>query len=253
MIPDAHCHLDQIPDVERALEEALGAGVGPIVAVAMDADSAEATLRLRDRYREHLLAGVGLHPSRVVELSEDETVGHLDRLEQLVPQADLVGEIGLDFKDARDARARARQQVAFDRQLAWASDRRLPVNLHSRRADREVLEAAAGFHERTGLGCLLHWFTHSAKLARACGQKGLFISPGPSILIDPRTAEVCEAIDPAGLLVETDSPVAYGSEGAARPAWARRVFERLAKVRGEHEDDLARDLERNWRAYLGNR
>lgn len=251
LIPDAHCHLDQLADPEGAVHEAAAAGVGPILAVSMDAASAEAIVRLRDRLRGLVLAGLGLHPSRVVEVAPAEQERELRRLEAMLPEADFVGECGLDHKDAVSEIDRARQREALDRQLGWAESRRLPVNLHSRRADRDVLGAAIAFHERTGLGALMHWFTHSKKLVRLCARSSVFVSPGPSVLIDPKTADVAREIDDQVLLVETDSPVEYGTEGTARPAWASRVLARLAEARGASADDLAKVVRVNLDRYLG--
>jgi len=251
VIPDAHCHLDQLGDPHAAVEEAAAAGVGPIVAVSMDAASAEVVLALRERHRGRILAGIGLHPSRVAELSASEQERELRRLEGLAADADLIGEIGLDFKDATEEETQARQRDALAIQLEWAAARRLPVNLHSRRADREVMEAAAAFRDRTGLGALLHWFTHSARLARRGAERGLFISPGPSLLVDPKTRAVAASIDEALLLVETDAPVVYGVEGAARPSWARRVLERLARERSRDPAALEAVVEANLKRWLG--
>lgn len=251
MIPDAHCHLDQLPDPEQAVREAEAAGVGPILAVSMDASSAEILLRLSAKFPGMVLAGIGLHPSLVPEMTPERQAEQLRRLEALVPHADFVGEVGLDFKDAVGEVERGRQREALDRQLGWAAAHRLPVNLHSRRADREVLNAAIAFHDRTGLGALLHWFTHSKKLARLCAEQGIFISPGPSVLVDPRTAEVAREIADRILLVETDSPVEYGAEGPARPAWAARVVQRLAELRGSSAESLTTLLMANLDRYLG--
>jgi TatD DNase family protein len=250
VVPDAHCHLDQLADPDRAVEEAAADGVGPILAVSMDAASAEVILALRARHPGRVLAGVGLHPSRIPEISAGDQERELRRLEALLDDADVVGEIGLDYKDATTVETRARQGDALARQMEWAAARGLPVNLHSRRADRDVLDAAIAFHEKTGLGALMHWFTHSAKLARRCAAHGVFISPGPLVLVDPRTREVAAAIEPSILLVETDAPVVYGGEGAARPAWARRVLVRLERERTADPAPLESILEKNFQVYL---
>ena len=251
MIPDAHCHLDQLDDADGAVAEAEAAGTGPILAVSMDSISAERILILRQRHPGLVLAGIGLHPSRVPEILPDEMRHEMRRLEALLPSADFIGEIGLDHKDALTEEDRARQREALSIQLGWAEECRLPVNLHSRRADREVLEAAIAFRERTGLGALMHWFTHSKKLARLCALQGIFISAGPSVLIDPSTAGVAAQIADAILLVETDSPVEYGAQGPARPSWAPRVLARLAELRGVTSESLVRIVGGNLSDYLG--
>jgi TatD DNase family protein len=250
VIPDAHCHLDQVPDPDSAIDEAAEAGVGPILAVSMDAASAERILELRERHTGRVLAGVGLHPSRVAEMSADDQEREMRVLESLVAHADFVGEIGLDYKDATTVEQRGRQRDALARQLEWASTWGRPVNLHSRRADREVLDAAIAFRQRTGRGAVMHWFTHSKKLARLCAEHGIFISAGPSVLVDPRTRDVAAAIDMSILLVETDAPVVYGGEGEAHPAWARRVLENLAEARQVPPDELDRLVGENMKRFF---
>jgi TatD DNase family protein len=230
--------------------EAAAARVGPIVAVSMGPRDGARVLELRRRHPGLVRAGVGLHPSRVPEIGDEEAAAELALVAARAAEADVVGEIGLDYRDARDAGQQRRQREVLERLLDVAERARKPVNLHTRRADRDLLEAAAAFTRRTGLPALLHWFTHSRKLARRCGQAGIHISAGPSIEIDPGQAEVARAIDPDFLLVETDSPVVYAGR-AARPAWAARVAEALARARKEDPDALRERLAANLERYLG--
>ncbi len=248
-VPDVHCHLDQVDSPERAVDEALAAGVRPIVAVGMHRTSSERCLRLRARYPKDVLVGVGLHPSEVPSRDDATVAAELAFVREALPDADVLGEVGLDYKDAPDALQQARQRRALLQQLEWAESARKPVNAHCRRAEREIVEVAAAFVRRTGLGWNLHWFTHSNKMARACATHGIFISPGPSILHSALQADVAAHIEPALLLLETDSPVVYAQD-PARPAWARRVAEHLATLRGEPTDALGALLQANLQRYL---
>lgn len=249
---DAHCHLADLPDPEAALAEAAAAGVSRVLAVSMRPDDAARVLDLKRRHPGRVIAAVGLHPSRVPDLDDSSLEREIALAAERIPRADVVGEIGLDHKDAADALQRARQRAVLERMLSLAEEHHRPVNLHTRRADRELLDAAAQFTRRTGLPALIHWFTHSAKLARACAEAGLFISAGPSVLMDPRQAEVAREIHRDFLLVETDAPVYYAGAAAA-PAWAARVARRLAEVRSEDPDALAARLEANLDRFLALR
>ncbi len=248
-IPDAHCHLDALADPAQALDEALAAGVGPVLAVGMCAASSRRALALRALHPHQVRAAVGLHPSEIPRLDAGALQRELDFVRDALGTADALGEVGLDFKDAVDAVQRDRQRQALQQQLEWAAALRKPANVHCRRAEREIFTTAAEFVARTGLGVNLHWFTHSLKLAKAAAASGLFISPGPSILDDPEQAAVAAAIDGDWLLVETDSPVKFGGQ-PARPAWARQVAERLAALRGESLPQVAARLQANFSRYL---
>ncbi len=248
-VGDAHCHLADLQDPEEALERARAAGVGPVVAVSMGPHDARRVLELRLSHTNMVRAGVGLHPSRVPALSDEALREELSLAARRAPGADLIGEIGLDYKDATEPSQQRRQREVLEAMLDLAARFRRPVNLHTRRADRDLMDAAVSFTRRTGLPALLHWFTHSSKLARVCGEAGLFISAGPSILADARQAEVARAIHPDFLLVETDAPVAYAGEEAS-PAWAVRVMSRLAEVRAEDPAALAERVAANLGRYL---
>ena len=249
-VGDAHCHLADLENPDAALAEARGAGVSAILAVSMTPDDALRSLELKRRHPGLVFAGVGLHPSRVPGLSDEEAAAELGLVADGVGAADFVGEIGLDYKDAPDAPDQRRQREILDRLLDLAERARLPVNMHSRRADGEIVDIAAAFTARTGLPALLHWFTHSIRLARRCAGAGVFISVGPSIEIDPAQSRVARAIDPEFLLVETDSPVEYAGVRAA-PSWAPRVARALAAARGESPDRVGERLSVNLARYLG--
>lgn len=249
-VPDAHCHLDGVVDPDRAVDEAASAGVGPILAVGMQEPTSTRSLELRARHPSRVRAAVGLHPSEIPGLDDAALRRELDFVQGALAEADALGEVGLDFRDATDDRQRARQRDALRLQLEWAAACRKPVNMHCRRAEREIVDIASEFAHRTGLGVNLHWFTHSEKMARRCAEVGLYISPGPSILIDAHQARVASCIADRGLLLETDSPVEYAGE-AARPAWAARVAVRLAALRGTTIEALASLLQANLQRYLG--
>jgi TatD DNase family protein len=248
--PDVHCHLDGVVDPDRAVEEAVAAGVGPILTVGMQEATSTRCLDLRARHPDRVRAAVGLHPSEIPALDDAAFERELEFVHATLASADALGEVGLDDRDATDDRQRARQREALRIQLDWAAELRKPVSMHCRRAAREIVEIASDVVHRTGLGVNLHWFTHSEKLARRCAEAGLYISPGPSILFDERQARVATVIADAGLLLETDSPVEYDGE-PARPAWAARVAARLAALRGTTPAVLAELLQANFRRYMG--
>jgi len=249
-VADAHCHLADLPDPDSAIAAARGVGVGPILAVAMNPDDGARILDLKRRHPEMVLAGVGLHPSRVPEMSDEEAATELGLVAERAPRADFIGEIGLDYKDAVDPEDQRRQREVLERLLDIAEHARLPVNLHTRRADRELLAMASAFTERTGLGANLHWFTHSKKLAWRCAEAGLYISAGPSIESDPVQMDVARGVARELILVETDAPVEYAA-GRAEPAWAARIADRLADERGEEREAFRAALAENLRRFLG--
>ena len=248
-LTDIHCHLYSVDDFEGAVREALEAGVDKALVVSEKLDSMEEVLRMRDRFPDFVLPGLGIHPAESILMSEDEWKLNLSFLAAHAEEAVAVGEIGLDFKIAEDEAARDRQRGHLHDQMAVAADHGLPVNLHSRRALRQTMEEAVAFRERTGLHVLLHWFAHSKKLLRRTNEAGLFVSAGPSVLSSEQALDVALTVDLGLILVETDTPVPFGGR-SARPAWAADVAALLVE---QWQDGLltTQRLDANARTYLG--
>ncbi|MBT3341373.1 MAG: TatD family hydrolase [Gemmatimonadetes bacterium] len=248
-LTDSHCHLEQLDDPEQVLAAAAAVGVSRVVTMAQEQLSMRQALDLARRFPGQVLAGLGIHPVHVVTLEPEQLDASLRFLAEHASEADQIGETGLDHKWATDADQQAAQDRVLDRHFELAATHRKPVNLHSRRCPRQVMEAAIAFHRHTGLGAQLHWFTQSKKLIRATNDAGIFVSVGPTILVDTQAADVAVEIDDELLLLETDAPVAIGGV-AGHPSRARDTLAKLAALKGVEETQLARQTEVNFANFV---
>ncbi|NKB68031.1 MAG: hypothetical protein GKR89_13300 [Candidatus Latescibacteria bacterium] len=246
---DTHCHLDQLPDPAAALQQAAAQGVEQLVAVAENPSSMRAVLKLKTAFPQQVFACIGLHPAWVIEAKSQDIERGLDFLASHLIEADAVGEIGLDHKWATTPQQQALQEAVFDRQLELAAHFTKPVNLHSRRCLRQVMEKAAAFKKASGLNAQLHWFTQSKKLVRICNAENLFVSVGPTVLNDPATQQVALEIADHLLLLETDAPVPIGGR-PGHPAQIRQVAETLAALKNSTWEQIAALSNANFQRYL---
>lgn len=250
MLVDTHCHLDEFDDPAAVLREAAEAGVSRVVAVSQDAVSMEAVLRLRRSYPDAVVTALGLHPVRVVEQSAEQIEGALAFLADNLADADVLGEVGLDHKWAGTEEQKLLQDEILARQLELAAACGKPVNLHSRRCPRQVMERAVCFHRDTGLNAQLHWFTQSKKLIGTCNDAGIFVSVGPSVLDQPDALSAAAAVADDLLLLETDAPVPIGGR-PGHPARTRQVAEKLAGTKGVSFQEVAAVTSANFFRYIG--
>ncbi|MBT5452195.1 MAG: TatD family hydrolase, partial [Gemmatimonadetes bacterium] len=125
-----------------------------------------------------------------------------------------------------------------------------PVNLHSRRAQRQTMQRAIDFRRSTGLNAQLHWFTDSKKLVRICNDEGIYVSVGPTAIDDVRTQQVALGIDRALLLLETDAPVPIGGV-VGHPARVAEVAQEMAQVMGLSMGEITALTAANLQHYLG--
>jgi TatD DNase family protein len=230
MLVDSHCHLDQLADPDAALIEAGRAGVRQIVAVSEGADTMPAVLALKRRHPEQVLAGLGMHPAWVTRAGEQEVAEGLRWLEANLAEADVLGEVGLDYKWAVTDEQQARQQDIL--------------------AQRQTMQRAIDFRRSTGLNAQLHWFTDSKKLVRICNDEGIYVSVGPTAIDDVRTQQVALAIDRALLLLETDAPVPIGGV-VGHPARVAEVAQKMAQVMDLSMGEISALTAANLQRYLG--
>lgn len=203
---DSHAHLD-MPDfnrdrfqvVDRARSKSVGWILCPLDLCSRDSLSNGLKLR-QDRPGIFLAAGV--HPHQASQLHP----GHLETIRRLAAEKKIlaVGEIGLDFH--YNFSPPEKQLEAFRAQLELAAELKLPVIIHSRLAEKKLLEIipASG----SGPRGILHCYTESLATARTMIERGFLISFS-GILTYPRAGdlrEVARNLPLDSLLVETDSP-----------------------------------------------
>ncbi len=249
-LADTHAHLhdrDFDHDVDAVVQRAASAGVTLIVTLGTDVASSERTVWLAERV-DGVVAAVGVHPH---EASSFDEAG-LARLRELAshPKVVAVGEIGLDFY--RNLSPRADQLRAFQRQLDWAAEARLPVAIHSREAHEAMEPIVARWAESCGrrlpgdrpLG-VMHYFSGAAALALRYVELGFVISIHTSVTYpnSRRLGEVARAVPLEWLVLETDSP--YGAPQAYRgrrnePAYVAQAALKVAELRGIHVQEVER-------------
>jgi TatD DNase family protein len=218
---DTHCHVDAYNDPVAVLDEARNAGI-EVVAVTEDPGRFR-LLRTRLGRRSGVYTGIGLHPLRVTHHAHAE----LQRLLRLLPDADWVGEVGLDFSRA-GAATRHQQLRAFDALLAQDAVLRRPITVHSRAAERETVQRLV----QARAIAVLHWYTGPLSVAEEAIAGGLWFSVNPAMVASKRTATLLKLLPPDRVVLETDGPFARHRGRAARPPDTVSIVEHLARVWG---------------------
>ncbi len=208
---DTHSHMfDGAFDADRdeALARALGAGVERILCPAIDSESHDALLAMCRARPGYCVPMMGLHPTSVNDNPEWERELEIVEAHLASPPAGgfcAIGEVGLDLHWSRDYVAW--QTAAFERQIELALRYDLPLAIHTREAWAEmcaVLERYAG----RGLRGVMHAFSGSLDDYRRVRAVGDFVlGVGGSVTYKKsRWRELLPAIDPAHIVLETDSP-----------------------------------------------
>ena len=226
---DSHCHLQSLTSEERddALAIARRRGISGFLVPAIRLDDAELLLELCHRH-DDIWCALGCHPHDASSWRR----GDQERLHALLadPKVVAVGECGLDFH--YDHSPRDVQMRVMREQWELAIDLGLPVVVHNRDSNQEMLEAVRA-PELEPLQADFHSYAGGAGMARELLEHGFYL--GMSGMVTFRAAdnvrEVLAFAPPERLLVETDTPylapVPYRGK-PNRPAYVVEILERLA-------------------------
>lgn len=248
---DTHVHLDDEQfDTrrDRIIQRAVTAGVASIVAVGTSAASSRQCVELANRF-ECVYAAVGIQPNYCGEADSEDwrRVAEMATASRVV----AVGETGLDRH--WDFTPWDVQQDYFDRHLQLAQQCDLPVVIHMRDCQREMVAALERAGQRKAVRGVMHSFTGDSETAARCIEIGLHISFAGMVTYKKSDAlrAVAATIPTDRLLVETDAP--YLSPHPKRgqrpnePALIVHTAQCLADVRGTDVELLARQTTDNAR------
>jgi len=238
MLVDSHAHIDvrlYDKDRDQVMDRAREAGVAAVVNVGCDLDSSGASIRLAERYAD-VFAALGFHPHNAAKMSDSD----LERLAELAqhPKVVAIGETGLDFY--RNLSPREDQIEAFKRQLELAHRLELPVIIHCRNAQEEVLSILEEWARRSKqagqpLG-VLHCFSGDIGLAQRYIEMGFLLSiAGPITYSSSHALEIALNMPLEKLVIETDCPflTPHPHRGKRNePSYLSFVVEKISEIRG---------------------
>jgi TatD DNase family protein len=254
---DTHCHLDGeefAEDREQVIERAREAGVGKIFLPAIDLSTSRRILDLCRQYPDYLYPMVGLHPEEVRADWRDQLENIKQLLYPLSSKIIAIGEVGLDFYWSREFEQE--QQEAFEEQVRWSVETRLPLMIHCRKAQNELV-AILRRYAKDLPGGVFHCFTGNEHEAAELLQFDGFVLGVGGVLTFKKShlPEVLPAAVPLDRIVlETDAP--YMAPVPMRgqrnePAYTRYVLERMAEAYGVSQETLAAQTNANVARVFG--
>lgn len=248
VLTDTHCHLD-FPDfateIEAVVARAEAAGVKRMITISTRVKKIAAYRALAERF-PNVWFSAGTHPHNAAD-EPDVT------LEDILAAADhpkcvAIGEAGLDYH--YDKSPRDMQAASFRLQIEAARRTGLPLVIHARAADEDMIAILEEEMARGAFKAVLHCFSSGAELARRGVALGLYLSF--SGILTFRNSEDIRAIAAEApedrLLVETDAPYLAPVPHRGKtnePAFTAHTAAVLASVRGKPLEALASVLEAN--------
>ena len=271
---DTHTHLDGEEfrdDLPEVIQRAKDAGVGKMFVPAIDYNSSVASIELARQYAGFVYPMVGLHPEEVKENWREE----LAHIKSLLPSLEkmqtaelstspmgedrrglvAIGEVGLDYYWSREYEQE--QLEAFEEQVRWSVETRLPLMIHCRKAQNEMVAILKRYKDQLP-GGVFHCFTGNELEAKELLQFERFVLGIGGVLTFKKShlPEVLPAVVPLDRIVlETDSP--YMAPVPMRgkrnePAFVVYVMQKLAESYQVSPDEVERRTNENVSRVFGD-
>ncbi len=207
MMIDTHAHLyDEAfaDDLEVCINRAKASGVGKIFLPAIDLPSVAEVLRLSQIYKGYCYPMIGLQPEEV----HADYAEVLSKMEEILERESFIGigEVGLDFYWTREFEKE--QLVAFERQVEWAVQYQLPLMIHCRRAQNELLHILKPYQKEL-VGGVFHCFTgnpHEAEHYLEMDKFCLGIGGVSTFKSSHLRTDLPQSVPLERIVLETDSP-----------------------------------------------
>ena len=241
---DVHCHINLYLTIDKVIKNARDVGVEKIIAVAMSSISQERILEMASQYNE-VFASLGIHPEEVKMNEEIEQ--QLDLIIDLITKNKqnlcAIGEIGLDHYFVKDKELYPLQKKIFDKMLLLAQDLKLPVNLHTKGAEKIVFDTLPSYKIPN---INIHWYSGPENFLKLGMDRGYYFSITPAISYSPVVKKVVLNVDKEHLLLESDGPVKYSGKVGV-PAMVKNVLNTISKLKEINSDELEKQIEENTR------
>lgn len=246
---DTHCHLDGeefAQDRDEVVQRAQEAGCAKIFVPAIDVKTCQTVLGTCASYPNYCYPMLGLHPEEVkgdwreqLAVIRSMLPLHLEGTEGRLPIA--IGEIGLDYYWSREFEQE--QLEAFEEQVRWAVEWQLPLMIHCRKAQNELVAILKKYAKDLS-GGVFHCFTGNEQEARQLLEFDNFVLGIGGVLTFkkshlPEVLPACVPLD--RIVLETDAPymapVPYRGK-RNESAYIQSVISKLSEAYGVSEEEV---------------
>lgn len=249
---DTHTHLDGEEfkdDLPETIQRAKEAGMEAVFVPAIDLKSCHGAMAVAELFPGYAYAMMGIHPEEVkadwreqcakIKALINQTMCDKSRKQHLI----AIGEVGLDYYWSREFEQE--QLLAFEEQIKWSVETRLPLMIHCRKAQNEMVKLLRKYESELP-GGVFHCFTGNEHEAKELLEFENFVLGIGGVLTFKKSnlPQTLPAVVPLERIVlETDSPymapVPHRGE-RNESSFVPLICNRLAEAYGVSQEEVER-------------
>lgn len=240
MIYDTHAHLDMIKDLPTLIKNAKESNVKTIITQSVNIPSLKKSLEISKKYSDLVKFSAGLYPE------ENLSIQDFNELKEFVLENKkdvfAIGEIGMDF--SRELPDKKIQEEVFRKQLELTQELNLPVSIHTRKAEKEIVEI---LEEYPNVKKILHCFSGNFKLVKKAVELGCYFSIPTNIVRAEHFQKMVRELPREKILTETDTPYLSPFVGKDNePAFIKESIKKISEIWEVSEKEVEGIIEENF-------
>ena len=204
---DTHAHLD-FPELysklDLIIENAKNQNVLKIITISTNLNKIGKIIQISNDY-DVVYFTVGVHPNEVLKDKDYKNYSLISDISNNLKCVGI-GECGLDYHFGNEDKDK--QKLSFITQIKVARDKKLPLIIHSRDADEDMIDILQDEYKKGAFKAILHCFSSSKDLALCGLDLGFYISFSGIVTFKSAKLiqEIACIVPKDRILVETDAP-----------------------------------------------
>ncbi len=253
IIADVHCHLDHQSfdgQIDKLIENAKKAGVKAIITNGVNPESNRKALKIAKKY-DIVLPALGIYPIDALQretgtdsygsgngFDVDKEIGFIRQNKDKIA---AIGEVGMDLKLGKDVNS---QREVFGKMLRLADELDKPILIHSRKAEKEVMDILARTKHKK---IVMHCFSGKKKYVIEGLKRGYYFSIPTNIVRSFQFQLLVEIAPMSQLLTETDAPYLSPYQGKTNePAFITETIKQIAEIKKMDKEEVSKILFMNY-------
>tara|TARA_R110002020_G_scaffold174401_2_gene365856 strand:- start:269 stop:1006 length:738 start_codon:yes stop_codon:yes gene_type:complete len=238
---DTHCHIDMYSNPMEIVNESERLGIITIGMTNLPSHFKLGQPHLKG-YKKTRLA-LGMHP-----LMAESHLEEFPLFYECFNNTSYIGEVGLDFS-INGIKTRNQQINSFKKILEAVGNKPKVLSIHSRRAEKEVLQLLKDYQIRNAI---FHWYSGGLKLIDQIIDSGYFFSVNPAMIQSESGKKIINRIPKEFILTESDGPFIEINKRPVKPSDIGSVLTHLSSIYNCGVSDINNLITSNFKKLMAN-
>lgn len=247
MLVDVHAHLtDNVfkDNIDEIIKRAKKNNLVAIISNGLNYKDNIEVLNLSKKYNI-IRASLGLYPLDAIKLNEKDLQITLSHIKKNKNNIIAIGEVGMDFKYSKDYK---KQKDIFLKIIELSEKIKKPLIIHSRNAEKEVLELLETSKSKK---FLLHSFTGNFKLVKKIFDNNYFISVPTNIVRAKHFQDIVKNFNLNQILTETDAPyLSPYKDKMNEPSFIVETIKKIAEIKDLDKKEVENIIFMNYQKFF---